>query len=237
MRRLWSRVMAGRPRAAWPRAKTATPSASAARAWSSSRPSRRRTSSATRPACCWRWTRRRTSTARSSTASSGRWPRPPARRPSTTARPGTTRRCWSGRSQHNLELQRRDGIRRHFAADWQEVAALQSRTTPATSRRERAAPGREPPAVPHAVRAASRSPARAGCSAPRSGRSCTGTHARQHARRSTARPTSPGLDIGGRHGRVRRARRDRPHDRAASSSRRPTRWSRRRASKSSSTSR
>lgn len=26
--------------------------------------------------------------------------------------------------QHNLELQRRDGIRRHFSADWQEVAAL-----------------------------------------------------------------------------------------------------------------
>ncbi len=26
--------------------------------------------------------------------------------------------------QHNLELQRRDGIRRHFTADWQEVAAL-----------------------------------------------------------------------------------------------------------------
>jgi hypothetical protein len=26
--------------------------------------------------------------------------------------------------QHNLELQRRDGIRRHFAADWQKVAAI-----------------------------------------------------------------------------------------------------------------
>jgi hypothetical protein len=26
--------------------------------------------------------------------------------------------------QHNLELERRDGIRRHFTADWQEVAAL-----------------------------------------------------------------------------------------------------------------
>ena len=29
-----------------------------------------------------------------------------------------------GMVQHNLELQRRDGIRRHFSADWQEVAAL-----------------------------------------------------------------------------------------------------------------
>jgi hypothetical protein len=27
-------------------------------------------------------------------------------------------------TQHNLELQRRDGIRRHFTADWQEVAAI-----------------------------------------------------------------------------------------------------------------
>ena len=44
------------------------------------------------------------------------------RRPSSTARRGTTARCSSARSRRTSRLERRDGIRRHFAYDWQAVA-------------------------------------------------------------------------------------------------------------------
>ena len=96
--------------------------------------------------------------------------------------------------QHNLELQRRDGIRRHFAADWQEVAS-HNQTYARYVEAERERLGENHPLfltqyalkpVPGAGRLFS--------AAQRA--QLVGTHARQHAP-ADGETYVAGLDIGG----------------------------------------
>ena len=150
MSRLWDRILRDRSEASGTQEDGRAIRFGRARS-SSSRPSPPPTSSATPRGCCSKSTRRRTSTTRSSTASSARWPR---RTGATTVYYGTP---WDDSTlleravQTNLELERRDGIRRHFSADWTAVADFNPALRPLRRRRTRAA-RREPPALPDAVR-------------------------------------------------------------------------------------
>ena len=73
--------------------------------------------------------------------------------------------------QANLEAERRDGVRRHFAVRLARRRRVQPGVTSASSSSERGAPRRDAPDVPDAVLPEARSPAAAGCSPRSSARS------------------------------------------------------------------